>query len=71
MKDSKTKSENAKGLAVQYLASKIPFITDPFQMAITTYALQKAGHKDKDNAYTRLQDMARRGNFFFYLYRTI
>ena len=33
-------------------------------MAITTYALQKAGHKDKDNAYTRLQGMARRGNFF-------
>ena len=69
LQNAKTGSDNAKGLAAQYLASKIPFITDPFQMAITTYALQKAGHRDKDNAYIRLKSMARKGRNAFEQHR--
>ncbi len=59
--DSKTKSENAKGLAAEYLASKLHLVTDPYQMAILTYALQRAGHRDRDVAFIKLRQMARRG----------
>jgi len=33
------------------------YVTDPFQMAILTYALQVAHHKQQDMAYARLRPM--------------
>ena len=47
--------------AAQYLALKIYDITDPYQMAITTFALQRVGHRSKDDAYARLKTMRRTG----------
>jgi len=32
-------------------------VTDPFQMAILTYALQVSHHKERDTAYNRLRPM--------------
>ena len=47
----------AAGRGANYLATKIMHVTDPFQMAILTYALQVARHKGHDMAYKRLQPM--------------
>ena len=47
--------------ATNYLSGKVQEITNPFQMAITAYALQLAKHKDRDDGYNKLQSMARRG----------
>jgi len=57
MQEAKQKSEAAAGRAADYLASKIMYVTDPFQMAILTYALQVAHHKQADTAYNRLRPM--------------
>ena len=61
LQDAKIESDIARDKAAQYLSSKVPYITDPFQMAITAYALQLAKHKDRDEAYIKLQSMRRRG----------
>ena len=47
--------------AAQYLATKVPHITDPYQMAIVAYALQAANHRSRDDAYNRLKAMRRSG----------
>jgi len=57
MQDAKQRADAAAGRAADYLASKIMYITDPFQMAILTYALQAARHKDRVTAYNRLRPM--------------
>jgi len=55
--DAKQRSDAARIRAANYLASKIMQITDPFQMAITTYALQISNNKDRDTAFNRLGPM--------------
>lgn len=57
MQDAKQQADAARVRAANYLGSKVMQITDPFQMAITTYALQVANHKDRDTAFNRLQPM--------------
>jgi len=57
VQEAKQKSEAAADRAADYLASKIMHVTDPFQMAILTYALQAAHHKQADTAYNRLRPM--------------
>ena len=54
-------ADAAKTLASEWLSSKMREITDPFQMAITAYALQVTNHRDKDNAFARLTSMRRAG----------
>ena len=44
-----------------YLAQKYLYIADPFQLAITAYALEVARHRQKDNAYVRLRSFNRTG----------
>ena len=51
-------ADRARLKSSNYLASKLMNITDPFQMAITAYALQVAQHGDKELAYSLLKDMA-------------
>lgn len=64
--DAKIQSDIARDKAARYLGSKVPFITDPFQMAITAYALQLAKHKDRDEAYIKLQSMRRRDEHMYW-----
>jgi len=64
--DAKQRADRARVAASNYLASKLTYITDPFQMAITAYALQVATHKDRDTAYNLLRDMAIRSEFLYW-----
>ena len=48
------------------MASKIHDIDDPYQMAITTFALQRAGHDARAEAYKRLKAMSRETGDFVY-----
>ena len=57
MQEAKQRADAAVGRAADYLASKTMYITDPFQMAILTYALQVSHHKGHDMAYKRLRPM--------------
>ena len=57
MQDAKQKADAARIRAANYLATRIMQITDPFQMAITTYALQISNNKDRDTAFNRLGPM--------------
>ena len=58
MQEAKQAADAAADRAANYLASKIMLVTDPFQMAILTYALQVSHHKHSDTAYKRLQSMS-------------
>lgn len=44
----------------EYLSGKIDKITDPFQMAITTYALHVTRHGARAAAFSLLQKMQRK-----------
>ena len=57
MQDAKQRADAAAGRAADYLATKIMYVTDPFQMAILTYALQVSHHKQSNTAYNRLRPM--------------
>jgi len=57
MQEAKQRADAAAGRGADYLATKIMHITDPFQMAIVTYALQVSHHKGHDMAYKRLRPM--------------
>ena len=46
-------------LAAEYISSKIAYIADPYVMAIVAYALHKANHNSKDDAYYKLKRMNR------------
>ena len=58
MQGAKQRADAAAGRAADYLATKIVYVTDPFQMAILTYALQVSHHKHSDSAYKRLHSMS-------------
>ena len=58
-KSAKHSSFSAVFRASEYLASKLDQITDPFQMAITAYALQASRHSHRTTAYTLLKEMQR------------
>jgi hypothetical protein len=62
--EAKILSNIARDNGAEYLSSKLPFITDPFQLAITAYALQLAKHKDRDEAFINLQRIHRRGESY-------
>lgn len=57
LQEAKTARDSAKTLASEYLAGKYTRLTDPFQMAITAYALNLANHREKDNAFSKLKTM--------------
>nr|UCK81481.1 macroglobulin-complement related protein-like 3 [Arenicola marina] len=57
--EAKTLADQATEQAAAYLSTKIAAITDPFQMAITAYALQAAAHKTRDEAFNKLRNMNR------------
>ncbi len=61
VQEASTDAVTSKNLAADYLSSKIDDITDPFQMAITAYALQSASHKSRDDAFNKLRYMNRSG----------
>ena len=47
--------------AADYLSQHAPYIDDPFEMAIVTYALSVADHPGKAVALRRLKEMKRTG----------
>ena len=57
LQDAKQRADAAAHRAAEYLSTKIMQVTDPFQMAILTYALQVSHHKERDTAYNRLRPM--------------
>ena len=59
--DAKSMAITARQRGADYLASKYPLIADPYQLAITAYAMEVARHGDKDNAYIRLRTFNRSG----------
>jgi hypothetical protein len=59
---AKQAADSARVRAADYLGSKVLQITDPFQMAITAYALQAAFHRDRDTAFNRLATMGNHSN---------
>lgn len=66
--DAKQRADAAAGRAADYLATKIMYVTDPFQMAILTYALQVSHHKQSNTAYNRLRPMGLEHRSTQYLY---
>jgi len=68
MQEAKQRADAAAGRAADYLATKIMYVTDPFQMAILTYALQVAHHKHSDTAYKRLCSMGSEHITSVYMY---
>jgi len=57
IQDAKQNADAAVHRAAEYLAGKIMYVTDPFQMAILTYALHVSQHEHRDSAYKRLRSM--------------
>lgn len=64
--DAKQRADRARVAGSNYLASKLLYIADPYQMAVTTYALQVSQHKDKDTAYNMLKSMAIASEFLYW-----
>lgn len=58
---AKQEANRAKIKAANYLSAQLKHISDPFQMAITAYALQVAGHKDSDTAYKLMNELQTKG----------
>ena len=60
--------ERVLHLAAEYLSTKIYSIpeSNPYQMAITTYALHRAPHRTKAEAYERFKLMARKSEFLYW-----
>ena len=59
--EAKSAAATTVALAIEYLASKMELLSDPFQLAITAYALDQTGHPLKDQAFQRLKTMKRQG----------
>lgn len=59
--EAKMAATAAVAKATDYLATLIPYITDPFQMCIVTYALHITKHHQADYAYIRMKSMRREG----------
>jgi CD109 antigen len=51
--------KDSSGRAVRYLEGKLSEMTDPYEVAITTYALELAGSPEKDEAYDKLMSLAK------------
>jgi CD109 antigen len=51
--------KSGSGKAIKYLEGKISEITDPYTMALTSYALELGGSAKKDEAYTKLMKLAK------------
>ncbi len=51
--------KDGSGKAIKYLEGKLSEITDPYAVAITTYALEFAKSLKKDEAYNKLMSMAK------------
>ncbi|KAK2166587.1 hypothetical protein LSH36_37g00032 [Paralvinella palmiformis] len=64
--DAKSRAVRGAISGAEYLSSKLRSITDSFQMALVAYALDKAGHVSKDEAFSLLQSMARRGRYVYW-----
>lgn len=64
--DAKQRCDRARTTAANYLANNLQFINDPFQMAITAYALQVAQHRKTDDAYILLKGLARYSEYLYW-----
>ena len=62
LQNAKLDANRAVIAGAEYLATKFRSVTDPFQMSLVAYALDKAGHISKEEAFKTLQSMARTGN---------
>lgn len=62
--DAKTQADAAKNFAADYLASKLSLLTDPFQIAITGWALHVAQHNEKNNAYALLKSIQKESKYW-------
>ncbi|HEX9896646.1 MAG TPA: alpha-2-macroglobulin family protein [Dehalococcoidales bacterium] len=51
--------KDSSGKAVKYLEGKLSAMTDPYTVAITTYALELAQSPKKDEAYKKLMSLAK------------
>jgi CD109 antigen len=51
--------KDSAGKAVKYLEGKLSNMTDPYTLAITTYAMELAGSAKKDEAQTKLMAIAK------------
>ena len=49
------------------MEQRIPYVTDPYDMAIITYALHLTNSPSKDYAYEKLMANATRGVYLIYL----
>jgi CD109 antigen len=54
-----TGEKTSSGKAVDYLEDKLSEMTDPYAVAITTYALELAGSPSASDAYNKLVSMAK------------
>ncbi len=61
LQEAKVAANAAVAKATDYLALLIPYITDPFQMCIVTYALHLTQHHKADYAFIRMKSMRREG----------
>ncbi|ELT94762.1 hypothetical protein CAPTEDRAFT_205314 [Capitella teleta] len=68
---AKIRADEVSRKGADYLAEKYLSINDPFQLAITAYALEVAKHRQKDNAYMRLRTFRRSGEFVYWASKEI
>jgi CD109 antigen len=50
---------DSSGRAIRYLEGRLDDMTDPYAVAITTYALELAGSPEKDRAHDKLMSLAK------------
>nr|BAR45629.1 macroglobulin complement-related 1 [Epanerchodus sp. RS-2014] len=60
------KASSAKSLATKFLENNYPSITDPYEMAITAYALTFVNSVEQDAVFQKLNEMRRKGEGKFY-----
>ena len=68
--EQKKFSASARQRATKYLERNLPKIRDPYELAITTYALAVTGSAEADFAYSLLKGMAKEEGGMIYWGRT-
>ena len=68
--EQKKFSASARQRATKYLERNLPKIRDPYELAITTYALAVTGSAEADLAYAKLKGMAKEEGGMIYWGRT-
>ncbi len=66
LQEAQSKVESHKDLAADYLAKNFHLLKDAFEICLVTYALHVCNHRDKDNAFQKMAEIRREGEYIYW-----